>query len=591
MSRRRRLFVAALAAGLLAVAAPVAGAAQTYEVTTPAELVQAVDDAAGGDTIHVHAGHYLLRATMYPSTGVTLVGDGASTTVLDGQNQLEVLDVGHGGGESLTTIAGVTIEHGFVSSSGAGIHASAPLLLRDDAIVDNSTGSSGGGIRADHALTMDRVLVAGNTAPSGAGGGIELLPGSGTATISNSTIVNNSARDGGGGLDGTVTAGDAVTLLSNTFANNTVTGATATGSDLRVGAASKGPDVNLGFGGTVFAGDPAKANCDLTNMTLADLGGNLDGEAGSCDVAGATDLFANDPKLGPLQDNGGPTDTMLPAADSPLLDADKRRDGVCAGTDQRGVPRPVGAQCDIGAVERTGAPSAAGPTVSRVTATSATVTATADAQFVGGSFAFGYGAGAPGPVTTPPQPLLAGMGPQTVSSTLSGLAPSTTYRVRLLVHTVLGDASSGEVAFSTAPAPPRLSSARVTNKRFRVSRRPTAVSAGTRRPPLGTRFLFTLSSPAQVKIAIAHAAAGLRSGRRCVAPTAKLRRAHARHCTRTISNGTLTRAHLRVGKVSVPFSGRIGRRPLAPRAYTATISAGNVSGSAQPVRLRFTVVR
>ena len=56
-------------------------------------------------------------------------------------------------------------------------------------------------------------------------------------------------------------------------------------------------------------------------------------------------------QLGPLADNGGPTLTHLPIVGSPLIDG-----GQClpyVPTDQRGVARPFGAKCDIGAVEWT----------------------------------------------------------------------------------------------------------------------------------------------------------------------------------------------------------------------------------------------
>jgi hypothetical protein len=60
--------------------------------------------------------------------------------------------------------------------------------------------------------------------------------------------------------------------------------------------------------------------------------------------------------LGPLADNGGPTRTRLPAAAGPGVDAiPAGTAGLCDGTtatDQRGLPRPVGGSCDVGAVER-----------------------------------------------------------------------------------------------------------------------------------------------------------------------------------------------------------------------------------------------
>lgn len=61
-----------------------------------------------------------------------------------------------------------------------------------------------------------------------------------------------------------------------------------------------------------------------------------------------------DPQLGPLGDKGGPTQTMLPQSGSPAIDAIPAGQGPCSGSnlrDQRGVGRPQGVNCDIGAVE------------------------------------------------------------------------------------------------------------------------------------------------------------------------------------------------------------------------------------------------
>jgi hypothetical protein len=56
--------------------------------------------------------------------------------------------------------------------------------------------------------------------------------------------------------------------------------------------------------------------------------------------------------LGPRANNGGLTPTMLPGAGSIAIDAIPTSDTfVCTGTDQRGVSRPQGPGCDIGAVE------------------------------------------------------------------------------------------------------------------------------------------------------------------------------------------------------------------------------------------------
>jgi hypothetical protein len=79
---------------------------------------------------------------------------------------------------------------------------------------------------------------------------------------------------------------------------------------------------------------------------------------------GGTQFSVTDPKLGPLQDNGGPTFTRLPLAGSPAIDK-----GLPGGTppefDQRGTgfPRVIGARVDVGAVETSYPLAATGQTL------------------------------------------------------------------------------------------------------------------------------------------------------------------------------------------------------------------------------------
>jgi Ca2+-binding RTX toxin-like protein len=73
-------------------------------------------------------------------------------------------------------------------------------------------------------------------------------------------------------------------------------------------------------------------------------------------IAGSPNIIGQDPKLGPLADNGGPTQTQALSEGSPAIDQ-----GLASGTDQRGAPRPFdfaqialagSNQADIGAYER-----------------------------------------------------------------------------------------------------------------------------------------------------------------------------------------------------------------------------------------------
>ncbi len=78
-------------------------------------------------------------------------------------------------------------------------------------------------------------------------------------------------------------------------------------------------------------------------------GYNIDSD-GSCNLNQTTDLSNVDPQLGALQDNGGPTPTHALQADSPAVDTIST-DACEVSADQRGVSRPQGKACDIGAFE------------------------------------------------------------------------------------------------------------------------------------------------------------------------------------------------------------------------------------------------
>jgi hypothetical protein len=112
--------------------------------------------------------------------------------------------------------------------------------------------------------------------------------------------------------------------------------------------------------------------------------------------------------------------------------------------------------------------------------------------------------------------------------------------------------------------PPVISRAGVTNRRFRVSRRATAQIAGRkRRTPAGTVLRLGLSERATLAVSIGHG---------------------------NVVRGTLVRASAGPGDVTVPFSGRIGRRALPPGSYLATVTAIDGAGNrSKPARVRFAI--
>jgi hypothetical protein len=221
---------------------------------------------------------------------------------------------------SRTTVAGNE------ACSGGGILSYIPgAVIDSSSVVDNGSFANGAGVYANGSLTVTNSTISDNAAEAPWGGGGIFVVGNGSVlTVNSSTITANSAGTGGGiYLGGGVQSS---TVLRNTIlANN---------------AAADSPDCRAPF----------------VSPTLS-AGHNLVGTTLGCSyVAGTGDLTGVDPLLGPLQDNGGPTASRAPLPGSPAIDAGDPsgctdQAGNLLTADQRGVPRPQGPACDIGAVE------------------------------------------------------------------------------------------------------------------------------------------------------------------------------------------------------------------------------------------------
>jgi alpha-tubulin suppressor-like RCC1 family protein len=159
-----------------------------------------------------------------------------------------------------------------------------------------------------------------------------------------------------------------------------------------------------------------------------------------------------------------------------------------------------------------------------------------------------------------------------------------------LGNEILPPAAPGPVLGTApvAPLPLTITHASVSSTPFRVGKGATAISASA---PVGTTFRLTLSAAAKVQIALTSSAPGLRHGSVCVAPSARLIKTHAKHCMRTLTVGTLTRAHEAAGADEIAFTGRIGRRALKAGAYHAVLSASNAQSTAKPVTLSFAIAQ
>jgi uncharacterized repeat protein (TIGR01451 family) len=109
----------------------------------------------------------------------------------------------------------------------------------------------------------------------------------------------------------------------------------------------------LSLENTIVANASSGGNCAYLGGAVSDGGYNLD-SATSCDLTSASDKSSSNPQLGTLEPNGGQTSTMALASASPAIDAIPPGTNGCrttVTTDQRGVARPQGSGCDIGAYE------------------------------------------------------------------------------------------------------------------------------------------------------------------------------------------------------------------------------------------------
>ena len=226
---------------------------------------------------------------------------------------------------------------GNAATSGGGIHnegIGAKAEIYDTRISSNTVTSGGGGVLNNGIMTLEGSTIDHNRARSG--GGINHVGGN--LYLTNDTLSANSAGDNGGGL---LNRGSAV-LTNVTFKGNTASD-TEGGSNIFV------DEAQLAIENSIVAHATAGGNCANSAGLITSLGHNLD-SGNTCGFAGTGDINNTDPHLGPLQDNGGATWTHALLAGSQAANAGDN--GGCPATDQRGVPRPQGAVCDIGSYER-----------------------------------------------------------------------------------------------------------------------------------------------------------------------------------------------------------------------------------------------
>jgi parallel beta-helix repeat protein len=421
-SQKRRLVAAGgLTAGAtLAVSGVAHAAPTTFTVGTTADPGSVVSDCTSPSNVDCSLREAISEANANADADTIVFRSGLSGAINLTAGQLEITDAltVQGPGASLmkvdaglnsriiyahtkygdpVSISGLTLARGSSAESGAGIrNFQGDLTISDAVITGSTTAESGGAIYLYHgSLLVDSSTLSGNTAARygggvyfddsddtgqsvirnstisgntvyGDGGGVYVSDSEtqGPILIHNTTVVGNhagdSVSDNGGGVydfsDPPVITIDSSTITGNSTTNggggiffqhgNTIRNSIVSGNTADNPHDTYGPDV-----GTRGDGLPIE--------TAFDLIGDPSGPAIDELVSGSNVLGA-DPQLGPLQDNGGATQTRLPASTSPAIN---KGNAFSLTTDQRGLTRPVafpgvanstaaGADgADIGAVE------------------------------------------------------------------------------------------------------------------------------------------------------------------------------------------------------------------------------------------------
>jgi len=271
-------------------------------------LAELVGSDGAGAIESDDGGVLLTRSRIARNGGVGLQADGDvsgfATRVLRNRSGISV-------GSGHLTLARSTVGGSDVAG---GISAlDALVTLRQSTVGNNESATLGGGIALEAASELDAVnsTIAENRSAAG-GGGVYVGPGA-SAHLNAVTIAHNGVATGVGGAGIQFAAGATGTIENSVLAADR---SIAHGGDC------------LGFGGVVSGG------------------GNLVGSASGCGLGGAADRTSINPRLGPLEPNGGPTATVAllrrsPAIGAAAADAPPR--------DQRNLSR---SEPDAGAYER-----------------------------------------------------------------------------------------------------------------------------------------------------------------------------------------------------------------------------------------------
>lgn len=273
-------------------------------------------------------------------------------------------EAGHGGGifnsgELLMIDSTLSLNISW-KDRGGGIYNMGTLSLAYSDVLSNTAYHDGGGIYQEQGtLTLEHVNASNNIAEF-SGGGINIYTG--TITITSSLLTNNQALYGAGVNNQSGVLSIKNSTLSNNYAEYDGGGLYDQGTTSIVNS-------TLAYNAAGYFGGGLRSNIPITIINsiiahnvgsdcyvMAVEGGHNISSDDTCQFDPAnSSMFNTDPRLGVLQDNGGPTRTFALLVDSPAIDAGDNTQ--CLHIDQRNIPRPQDGNrdgslvCDIGAYE------------------------------------------------------------------------------------------------------------------------------------------------------------------------------------------------------------------------------------------------
>jgi predicted outer membrane repeat protein len=324
-----------------------------YSNSSPALInVSFINNLAqeGGGMDNDHSNPILMDVT-FSKNGLTYSGgEGAGmsnyfsspslTNVAFRENSPAYLGGGMSNYGSDPFLRNVIFDKNSATAGGAGLnnhYSSGPRLI-DVTFSGNTTTGAGGGMRNAYNSKPDLLSVTFHANSAIEGGAMYNL--SSGPLLTNVTISGNTA-DYGGGI---VNISHSTPSLTHVTVNNNT--ATTSGGGMYIYNDSPGSTI----GNSIFWGNMGGMQIENGSITLTVSNSIVQG---GCPTNGiCANVIAVDPKLGLLGNYGGSTLTNPLSAESPAID--QGSDTICPATDQRGMARPQGANCDIGAYEYDG---------------------------------------------------------------------------------------------------------------------------------------------------------------------------------------------------------------------------------------------